>query len=202
VVARQNGIVLSSSVSQATSGASGAEFDLLIPTVRLDGALADLSEVAEVRARDEGLLDITKPFVNARERLRDAHALATALLEQLAEATTQEEIDAINARLTFVRNRMDVFRAELRRIERRVRFSQVHVSVVADRDAGAGGPWTIGDAFGDAGRVLEVSAGIAVVGMAIVGPLALLALLAWLGRRLWVQRARERALANQPPRPA
>lgn len=202
VVARQNGIVLASSVNQASTGESGAEFELLIPTIRLDGALAELSEVAEVRARSEGSLDITRPFVNARERLRGAHVLAEALLAQLADATSQEEIDILNARLEFVRNRMDALRAQLRRLDRRVRFSLVRVSVVADREAGSGGLWTIGDAFDDAGRVLEVSAGVAVVGAAIVGPLVLLALLAWLARRSWIRRARERALAAQPARAA
>ena len=33
-----------------------------------------------------------------------------------------------------------------------------------------------------------------VVGLAVLAPIALLALLAWLGRRAWVRAGRERAL--------
>ena len=41
-----------------------------------------------------------------------------------------------------------------------------------------------------------IAAGVAIVSLAVVGPLALIALLAWLGRRAWVRRGRERALGE------
>ena len=57
-----------------------------------------------------------------------------------------------------------------------------------------GGAWTPGDAFDDALRVLEVAAGVLVVAAAVLLPLALIWLLAWLARRGVSRRRRERAL--------
>ena len=52
-----------------------------------------------------------------------------------------------------------------------------------------GGAWTPGDAFDDALRVLEVVAGVALIAAAVLLPLALVWLLAWLGHRTVVRRA-------------
>ena len=39
-----------------------------------------------------------------------------------------------------------------------------------------------------------VAAGVTLVGLAVLAPIALLALLVWLTRRAWVRQSRERAL--------
>jgi hypothetical protein len=57
-----------------------------------------------------------------------------------------------------------------------------------------GGPWTPGDALHDAGRVLEVLAGAALVGGAVLLPLALLAAAAAIAARALRRRRRESAL--------
>ena len=61
----------------------------------------------------------------------------------------------------------------------------------------AAGPWTPRDALGDAGRVLEVAAGVALVALAVLLPLALLALIAWPLGRAVQRRRREGALDAQ-----
>jgi hypothetical protein len=82
-------------------------------------------------------------------------------------------------------------------VQNRASFATVRVDLVADADAGAsggGGGWTPADAAGDALRVLEVSAGVALVALAVGLPLALLAALV-LGATRWTgRRRRERAL--------
>jgi hypothetical protein len=67
------------------------------------------------------------------------------------------------------------------------------VWIEGDAGAGAGG-WGVEDALGSAGRILAVAAGVVVIGLAILGPLALIVLLAWLVSRTWVRRRREAAL--------
>jgi hypothetical protein len=57
------------------------------------------------------------------------------------------------------------------------------------------GEWSVGDALDDAGHILAIAAGVAIVGLAIVGPLAVIALLVWLANRARVRRGRERALS-------
>ena len=51
-----------------------------------------------------------------------------------------------------------------------------------------------GDAFGDAMRVLEVAAGVAVIAAAVLLPLLIAWLLGWLATRGVTRRRRERAL--------
>ena len=51
-----------------------------------------------------------------------------------------------------------------------------------------------GDALDDAGRILEVSAGVLLVAGALALPVGLVALLVWLAMRQAAQRRRERAL--------
>ncbi len=57
-----------------------------------------------------------------------------------------------------------------------------------------GGSWDLGDAVGDAGHILAVAAGVTLIGLAVLAPIALIALLAWLGGRAWVRFGRRRAL--------
>jgi hypothetical protein len=72
------------------------------------------------------------------------------------------------------------------------------VQVQAARHAAAAPPakgrWTPGDALHDAGRVLEVIAGVAVIALAVALPLAIVALCAALLARLYSRWRRERAL--------
>lgn len=198
VVSRYRGIVLSSSVRDGARGEAGASFDLLIPSARLSGALGDLSGLADVRSRSENTLDITAPFVSGREHLRDARAEAEGLLRQLADAVSDRERASVKAQLRIVRGRIAAFRSQVNRLERRANFSRVSLDIVTDHaQAGVGsggGDWTIGDALHDAGRVLAVAAGVALLGAALILPLALLGGATWAARRIYLRRARAQAL--------
>ncbi|HWC08077.1 MAG TPA: hypothetical protein VG458_03395, partial [Solirubrobacterales bacterium] len=57
-----------------------------------------------------------------------------------------------------------------------------------------GGAWGIGDALHDAGQILGVAAALTLLALAVLGPIALIALLIWLGRRSYLRRARRTAL--------
>ena len=200
IVGRYRGIVLSSSTRDGAEGAAGANFELLIPSARLSPALADLSELAEVRSRNENTLDITAPFVSARERLRDARAEAEGLLRQLAEATTEAERESVKAQLQIVRGRIAAFRSQKQRLERRADFSRVSLQIVSGEatvfPGAADDEWTIGDALEDAGRVLAVAAGVALIAAAVMLPLAILAAAAWAARRVYLRRARAQVLGQ------
>jgi hypothetical protein len=201
VVGRYQGIVLSSSVHDGIEGEAGANFEMLIPSRRLSAALADLSGIAEVRSRSENTLDITAPTVSAHEHLRDARAEAEGLLRQLAEAGTDTERASIKAQLHVVRGRIAAFRSQVRRLEQRADFSRVSLRVATGSQEAAfptrgDGNWTIGDALHDAGRVLAVAAGVALIALAVTLPLALIAGGAWAGRRIYLRRAREQALGT------
>jgi Domain of unknown function (DUF4349) len=191
-----DGIVLDSSIRDGGGGDAGASFDLLIPSGKLGDALAAFSGIAEVRSRHETTRDITAPTVGIGERLQDSQARIEGLLTQLAGAETDGERAAVETELRAERRRAAALRSRLASLHRRANLSRVSLRIETGASAAAdtGGSWGAGDALDDAGRILAVAAGIAVIGLAIVAPLALICLLAWLAHRWWVRWNRGRAL--------
>jgi uncharacterized protein DUF4349 len=198
-----NGIVLSSEIHDQEAPGGGeqggeaeASFQLLIPSTRLSDALASLSRIADVRSRHESTLDITAPTVTAEERLDDSRARIDGLLAQLASTESEEERVSIESELRGERREAAALQAQLDRLSRRAGFAQVSLRIesVAARDSA--GPWGVGDALGDAARILTVAAGVTLIGLAVLGPLALIAIAIWLTHRLWLRRRRESALAQ------
>ena len=191
-----DGIVLSSSIRAADEGQAAATFDLLIPSGKLSDAMASFSRIAEVRSRDEATQDITAPTIGLGERLQDARAKVESLLGQLAEATTEAERAVAEARLRAERRHVAALRARLADLKRRASFSRVSLRIESGNAASgdAGGGWGAGDALRDALDILGIAAGVAVIGLAVTLPLALICLLGWLAYRAWLRRARSRAL--------
>lgn len=200
-----NGIVLSSEVRDRASaggnsrdGEAYAGFQLLIPSARLSDALASLSRIADVRSRHESTLDITAPTVTAEDRLEDSRASIDGLLAQLASAESEEERLAVESELRSQRRKAAALQAQLDRLRRRAGFAQVSLRIESATDRGSSGAvrWGIGDALGDAARILTVAAGVALIGLAVLGPLALISVAIWLAHRMWVRRRRKSALAQ------
>lgn len=187
-----NGIVLHSTTSSGSNG--GARFELLIPSARLGDALAAFSSIDEVRSRHEATDDITKPTVTASEELQDSQARVDGLLAQLAGAEVESERKAIAAELHAERGHAARLRNQLARLHQRTAYSRVLVRIQSGAPTESDGAWGVHDAFGDAGHILGIAAGVTLVGLAVIAPLALLCLLAWLAQRLWLRSRRERAL--------
>jgi hypothetical protein len=192
VAEAHRGIVLSSQVNEGAGERARASLELAIPSERLEPALADLSDLADVKSRSDSSIDVTAPFVSARERLNDARAELESLLRQLAEAATPLEAESIRKRIRIVRDEVASTRAQFRSIARTVRFARVSVAV--EGDGSQAGAWTLGDALDDALRVLAVGLGVLLVSAAVLVPLALVVAASWIGRQAWVRRRRESAL--------
>lgn len=197
VVHAHDGIVMRSSTREGKPGAAGARFELLIPSARLSDALAALSEIDEVRSRHETTTDITAPTVTTGELLRDSKARIDSLLAQLEEAETESEREVVEAELQQERRHRARLRASLQNLQRRADLSRVLVRIeTGTKEApSSDGSWGISDAIGDAGKILAVAAAVTVVALAILGPIALIALGAWLLHRAWVRRERRRVLS-------
>jgi Domain of unknown function (DUF4349) len=191
------GIVLSSSIRDGGEGEAGARFELLIPSARLGDALAAFSGIAEVRSRHEATADITAPTVRIGEQLRDSHAKVESLLAQLSNADTTGERVAAEVELRAERQHNAYLRSQLSSLQRRANLSRVDLRIESGAPTTSSNEtgWSINDALGDAGHILAIAAGVTIVGFAILGPLALIALLAWLANRTRIRRARRRALA-------
>jgi hypothetical protein len=191
VAADLGGFVSQSSISSS----NGGSIDLRVPSERLDSAIQRLSRLATVRELTRESRDITSSVVSARERLNDARTERKSLLRQLAAATTINETESLRARLRIVSREIAAARSRLRSVNNRAQFANVGVTLVTDRsrddDEGA---WTPGDALDDAGRVLEVIAGVTLIALAVALPLLLAGGLGWIARRGLTRRRRERAL--------
>src|SRR5262249_24942561 len=113
IVARYHGLVISSSITSGkgsppptgpeplpfSTGARGAAFQRRTRAKKLNAALDDLSTLALVASRDQGLKNIKSRFVDTRKQIKDLEDERDQLITQLSQAVTQEAIDAINARL-------------------------------------------------------------------------------------------------------
>jgi hypothetical protein len=194
VTDRHGGFVMSSSVSAGEGAKAGANLDVRIPSTRLQAALADLSELAHVRARTQDTRDITGAFRSPRRRLADALAERRGLLRQLSEAVTANETAAVRARLRAVNRRIDRAQAELRRLRQRVTFSIVAVAIEPGSNGSSDGGWSLGDAIGDALTVLRTLLGATLIALAVLVPAGILAAVGWMAYRAWVRRRREAAL--------
>lgn len=193
-----HGVVLRSSTTRGTAGAARAAFELLIPSARLGDALAALSAIDEVGSRHDATADITAPTVTVARRLHQSRTRIDALLSQLATAETEAERDALEAELGGERRQAKALEAQLSHLQRRSRYSHLLVRIESgDSSTSPGGPWGIDDALSSAGHILSVAAGVTLVGLAVLAPLLLLALIAWLASRTWLRLRRERALSGR-----
>lgn len=191
-----DGIVMRSSTHQGKAGRTGATFELLIPSAKLGGALAAFSAIDTVRSRHEATANITHPTVTTAELLQESRARIDGLLGQLGEAETESEREAIEAELRHEHRHAARLAAQLDHLHKRADYSRVSLRIVTgEAEESGGGAWGIGDAFHDAGHILAVAAAVTVVALAILGPIALIALLAWLTHRAWVRRERRRVLS-------
>lgn len=191
-----HGIVLRSNTTQGPAGRAGATFDLLIPSARLGDALAAISAIDEVGSRHDATTDITAPTVAVGKRLRAAQASIESLLAELSSAETEAEREVLEAGIRQLRRHVAALQAQLDRLHKRTHYSHVAVHIETGDSSSSGGPWGIDDAFDDAGHVLGIAAGVTLVGLAVIAPVALLVLLAWLAHRTWLRIRRNQALSG------
>jgi hypothetical protein len=182
-------------------GNGSASFVLRVPTAKLDDALARLSKLGHVRALEQSADDITGAYDGASSRLAEARAERRGLLRALGKATTAQEISSLRARLADNRRALNRLQRSFNAVRRRADLATIQLDVVGRPHkqvaAPGGGSWSPGDAAHDAVRVLEVSAGVALVGFAVLVPLALLGAAGGLATGAYRRRRREAALSTQ-----
>jgi Domain of unknown function (DUF4349) len=198
VVGQVNGIVNSSTVTQG--GPNGyASFQLSVPSASLSETMSRLSQLtyAQVTSRTDNTQDITNQYNAAASALADARALRTSLLKQLANAVTTAQVDSLTAQIHDAEASISSDEATLGRLNNQVNFSQINVEIntstpppIAHKSGGFG----IGRAAHDAGRVLTVAAGGALIAIAALTPVALVIALVWWVGAAFRRRRREQAL--------
>ena len=189
---RFNGFVESSSVSGGDAGNASANFTLRLPSDRYQEALAALSGLAHVRERTQATQDITDSYERAADRLKSARAESNRLRAKLAATTDETQAKIVRARLRRAEASESARRREMQAMRNRVTNVTLGVTIVADETAEIADQGTIAKALDKAGDILTQLAAIAIVSLAILAPLALLALAIRFGtRRLRRTRAEE-----------
>jgi hypothetical protein len=189
---RDGGFVQSSQVQQRAQGTSEATLDLKVPSAQLSGALAALGRLAPVRAESQSLQDITSEYDAARRNLADAVAERKALLQALAQAVTQAQIESLRQQLALAGGAITRTQSALRTVSRQASSSALEVTVVGDARAEG---LTLHQGLHDAGRVLTVALIVLLIGAAVLVPLAAMCAILVLGGRAWRRHLRERSLA-------
>ena len=193
------GFVQSSQVATG-DGRSTASFVLRVPTSRLDDALARLSKLGHVRSLQQSADDITNVYNGASTRLAEARATRRGLLRALSKATTAQEVSSLRARIADNRRALQRYQRELNAVRNRANYATIGLELtgVARKHAAVpgGGSWTPGDAAHDAVRVLEVSAGVALIALAVLLPLTLVGAAGGFAAIAVRRRRREAALSS------
>jgi uncharacterized protein DUF4349 len=186
-------------LSQVRTGEhnGGATFVLRVPTAKLDDALASLSKLGHVRAMEQSANDISGAYDSAQSRLADARAERRGLLRALGRATTAQEIASLKTRIADNRRELNRLQSEFNAVRRRATYATIQVDVTGrarTQPVAPGGSWSPGDAAHDALRVLEVGAGVALIALAVLVPLAVLGTAGGLAAGVLRRRRRESAL--------
>jgi hypothetical protein len=202
VVGQQHGFIQHSSVTQAGGSSGYAFMTLSVPSSSLSQTMSMLSalQYAQVASRTDNVQDVNNQYNQDTRRLADARALHTSLLKQLADATTTQQIDSIQAQIHDVERTISGDETALNNLNHRISFSSISLTIgsrqtpIATPAHHDSGGLTIGRAWHDAGRVLTVAAAVGLIALAGLVPVALLAALAWWAGARVAQRRRERAL--------
>lgn len=193
LAADDGGYVESSQVQVRHEGQSEAQLHLSIPSAKLAGAIAALGRIAPLRDVSQESQDITSSYDASKRQLSDDEAVRRALLRALSAATTEGTIDSLRDRLSSNREALSHDRERLGSISHAAATSQLEVAITSSGAATTGSS-TLDRGLHDAGHVLALAGAGALVALAVLVPLALLAVAFDALRRAWRRRVREAAL--------
>ncbi len=177
IAAAQGGYVALSSVRESGPRAGG-EFEVVVPSGRLDATLSALGALGTPVALERAAEDVTSQAASVADRLADLRPERAALRRQLAAAGTASERTNLRRELRRITSRIASLESEQRQLRQatahdRLTFQLTTVDRAAADDDQDGGGWGIGAAWDDAGSVLQVLAGVLLIAAAILLPLAL-----------------------------
>jgi len=195
-----NGIVMDSEVTDGEAGNAGASFSLLIPSGQIESAVADYSEIADLKSRSQELTDITAPTNRAEDNVTDSKAKIESLLGELETAPDEASRQELERKIAYERSNLSYYESQLKKLERRADYTPVDLRVETGGDSlsdEGSSSWGLGDAVDDAGKMLGVAAGVTVIALAIAIPIGIVILIALAINRATVRRSRRKILGDE-----
>ncbi|MCK9248357.1 MAG: DUF4349 domain-containing protein [Solirubrobacteraceae bacterium] len=196
-VVQDAGGYLGSSQVQERGDSPSARFEIVVPTDRLDETVGRLSRIGELVRLDRRSEDVTSRAASLEDQIADLRAERDALRRRLARTTNDDRREARRRELRLLTNRIAGLQAQQRSLRGRTQTSRIELAVVTGENETAlpapdDDAWGVDDALDDAGRVLEVLGGAAIVAGVVIVPLGGLLLVGWL-----VVRRRRRRIADE-----
>ena len=181
--------------SYATSDTGVSSLTLRVPTANVQDAIVRLSGLGKIVAQQvqiddlQGQVDeLTKRETALRERIARLSArLAAPGLDAETQATLEARRDAARSELGRTRSAHAQVNTE-------ARYATIQLSLQTRQSSAVPSRWDRG--LDRAVEILVLEAMIVLYALVIVGPLALLTLLAWLGRRGLRRRHDEQLLSQ------
>jgi hypothetical protein len=200
VIGDEHGVVLASHVTQTSGGPEFATFSLKVTAGRLEITLDRLSRLrhARVTSREDVSADVTARVDNTRASLAAERATRRSLLGQLAATDVAAQADRLQREAARVLRRIDREDAMLAALHHRVLDSTIGLTLqsppVIHRAHRSTGAFTFTSALHDAGHILLLAAGVALIALAVLVPLGLVVVIcAWVWS-LVLRRRREGVL--------
>ena len=128
------GYVESEDVSNGSAYSSyrrrkSASLTLRIPAARLADFIAEIGERGNITGQSKNVQDVTLSYVDMQSRRSALQGEEERLLSFMEEATTIEELIAIEERLTDVRYQLESAESQLRTYDNRIDYSTVYLSI-------------------------------------------------------------------------
>lgn len=106
-----------------------ADLTIRIPKEKLNGFLENMSEIGNVVRRSDNVEDVTLSYVDMESRRDTLKAEQVRLLELLEQASSVEDMIALEERLSNVRYYLESMESKLRTIDNQVDYSTVHLAL-------------------------------------------------------------------------
>jgi hypothetical protein len=190
------GFVVSLHSSVPEQGTGGAELVVRVPKARVQQALTGLSDLGTVVAQEVRIDDLQGQLDSLNTRIADLTAEMARIRRQLARPNVPAETRArLSARLAEARREVAELRANRTATNREAEMATVSLALTTEEASAApAGKSRFDRALDQAAEVLAWEAAAVVLFLVAVGPIAVLAVLAWLGLRVARRKADDRLL--------
>lgn len=114
------------------AGESTTSIEVMIPTERLDEALASVSEKGDVSSKSVRVQDVTAQYVDLEARIDNLEKMRTRIQALMAKSGDMEDMLKAEQELNRVTTELEQAKAQMRRMERDTTYARLHVSVEKD----------------------------------------------------------------------
>jgi len=187
LAAQFGGYVANSGVETGKKRLRNATLEVKIPVTRFDDALSGLTPIGKVESVNVSAEDVGEEYVDVDARMENARRLERRLIDLLGTRTGKlKDVLAVETELARVREEIERYEGRMRYLKAHTATSTISVTVHEPIPVvGSAGHSVMGEAFAQSWRNFVVLVSLAVQSLGVVVPLALVAVVGWIGMRRW-----------------